>query len=102
MVSRYRFSCREIKQSVPQGSVLGPLLFSLCRNDLPLNIHGANLVVFADDINVLTMDSAVCALQRKIDRAIAELEIWFNRNNLTIIVGKTELYHFTIHNQSFQ
>jgi len=58
----------EIKQDVPQGSVLGTLLFLLYKNDLPLNIHGANLVMYADDIKVLITDSDVCAFQTEIDR----------------------------------
>jgi hypothetical protein len=43
---------------------------------------------------MLIMDSDVCALQRKIDRLIAEVEIWFNRNDLIINVSKTEVMSF--------
>ena len=79
----------EINQVVPQGSVLGPLLFLLYINDLPTNIHDANLVTFADDINVLISETDERLLQTKIDRVVAELETWFNRKDLLINAGKT-------------
>jgi hypothetical protein len=93
-VDRYRSSFMEIKQGVPQGSVLGALLFLLYINDLPSNIHGAKLVMFIDDINVLITDSDVGALQSKIDRVMVELESWFNRNNFVINTGKSVVMSF--------
>jgi len=70
------------------------LLFLLYINNLPVNIHDANLIMFADDINVLVSDSDEILLQTKIDRVVAELETWFNRNDLVINAGKTGVYCF--------
>ena len=84
----------EINQGVPQGSVLGLLLLLLHINNLPVNIHDANLVIFADDINVLISQSDERLLQTKIDRVVTELETWFNRDELVINAGKTEVMLF--------
>jgi hypothetical protein len=58
------------------------------------------LVLSADNINMLIMDSDVCALQRKTDRVMEKLEIWFNRNDLIINIGKTGVMSFN-NRQSF-
>jgi len=64
-------------------------LFLLYTNDPPVDIHVANLAMFADDINVLISDSDERLLQTKIDRVVAELESWFDRNDLVKYAGKT-------------
>jgi len=90
-VNRYRSSSMEINQGVPQGSVLSSLLFLLYINN-----HDANSVMFANDINVLITDSDERSLLTKIDWVVAELETWFNRNDLVINAGKpgVMLFHY--------
>jgi hypothetical protein len=87
--NRYISSYVEVRHGVPQGSVLGPLLFLLFISDLPLNIQGAKLVLFADDTNLLVTEKDECFLQHKVTEVMNEVEAWFQKNNLIINTGKT-------------
>ena len=82
-------SSRILKNGVPQGSVLGPLLFLLYINDLPLSIDDGQLVLFADDINLLLIGKDEKDLQHKVNVVMEKMEKWFQINNLMINIEKT-------------
>lgn len=85
----------DIKHGVPQGSILGPILFLLYINDLPLNLPQARTVLFADDTNIIFNDSNKSNLETKIIDTSARLEQWLTANNLNLNVNKTVCIHFT-------
>jgi hypothetical protein len=86
--------CRGTKHGIPRGSTVGPLLFLLYINDLPVNIQRAKLVLFADDISLLVTEKDEGDLQHKIKNVMMELESWFYKNNLLTNTDKTKAVSF--------
>ena len=83
-----------VKAGVPQGSVLGPLLFNIYINDLP-DIVMALVVIFADDTCVVVEDDNFQSLSVQAAAVMGLVCEWFSSNGLVIHPGKTKILVFT-------
>jgi len=85
---------------VPQGSVLGPLLFLIYINDLPLaTSFSTNL--FADDTSFLKSSPHIETLVIDANFELKKAAAWFQANRLTLIVSKTKFIIFRNKNMHF-
>ena len=85
----------DVTSGVPQGSVLGPLLFVLYVNDLPEGIR-SSISLFADDVKMYAPASSVTDTQIDIDRLHQWQLLWLLKFNTTD--GKCKVMHAGINN----
>jgi len=78
-----------VKIGIPQGSILGPLLFILYINDMPKVSSAATFYLFADDTTITIKAKNTIELQEKIDDLVPKITRWFHANRLSINASKT-------------
>ena len=93
-LSGQRSEVKSISSGVPQGSVLGPLLFNLFINDI-VNVGIAEKVLFADDAVFYVTAKTLPLCIEKLKKLINELSDWLKNNKLVPNVTKTKLMMFT-------
>ena len=84
----------EVNCGVPQGSVLGPLLFIIYTNDLPNTIKYSKCILFADDTTMFYSTKHPDELYKNISQDLHALSDWFKANKLSLNVNKTSYIIF--------
>ena len=70
---------------VPQGSILGPLLFLVYVNDLPLLANDKlKIVLFADDTSTIVTCPNQVELKFSLQKTLADINSWFKANFLSL------------------
>ena len=75
---------KESTKGVPQGSVLGPLLFNIFINDIFFLVNETEVCNYADDTTIFACDSDVNEVLHKLEADISRLSKWFVDNHMKL------------------
>ena len=83
---------------VPQGSILGPILFLIFINDLNTVSSKLETIRFADDTNLFSTGNSIDAVEQQLNTELVLINTWFQANLLSLNVTETSFITFFLNN----
>ncbi len=80
----------EVTCGIPQGSILGPLLFIIYINDLPNCLENTTPRMFADDTNLTAVGETLGEAEKRAGVDLKNVQKWLFLNKLSLNIAKTE------------
>ena len=83
-----------VENGIPQGSILGPVLFTLYINDLPSCFNFSNVIMYADDTVIFFSSAQLMEVELKLNMKLTSLSEWLCGNKLLLNLKETEFMVF--------
>ena len=90
-MENYKSDLTKIEYSVPQGSSLGPFLFLLYINDLPLASQ-FDTILFADDSFLAMSDNNLFKLQNRVNTELRKIDLWMKKKQASAELFQNSLF----------
>ena len=93
-IDQVKSDWKDVQLGVPQGSILGPILFLIYMNDIPMSALEAIFLLFADDTSIVATGKTEKEAAEKMNQILQKVELWFVQNKLHLNPSKTRYQIF--------